>query len=64
MFEEALAAGGENYTETVLMAAPLKATATRQGDAGRQGRHVCPWAACVGQWPAATPLVAFLMLLC
>jgi hypothetical protein len=40
MFEEALAVGGENYTETVLMEAPLKATATRQGDAGRQGRYV------------------------
>lgn len=60
MFEEALAAAGVNYTETVLMEAPLKATATRQEETG-QDRHVCPWAACVGQWPAANPLVASVM---
>lgn len=63
MFEEGLAAGGKNYTEAVLMEAPLKATAARQEDAGGQGRHVCPWAACVGQWPAANSMVAFLTFL-
>lgn len=37
MFEEALAGGGENYTETVLTEAPLKTTAARQ-EAGGQGQ--------------------------
>jgi len=63
MFEEARAAAGENYTETVLIEAPLKATATGQEETGGQDRHVCPWAACVGQWPAANPLVASVMFL-
>lgn len=39
MFEEALAGGGENYTETIFMEVSLKTTATRQEEAG-QGQSV------------------------
>lgn len=58
MFEEALAGGGENYTELVLMEV---GGSKKQKD---RGRHVCPWAVCVGQSPGASPLVALVMVLC
>lgn len=53
MFEESLPA------ETVLMEAPLKATAARQGDAGRQGRHVCPWGCLCGSVASCKPPGSF-----
>lgn len=62
MFEEALAGGGENYTETVLMEVPLKTTAARQ-EAEGQGQACLSLGCLCGSVPSCKPPVALVMVL-
>lgn len=55
MFEEALAGGGENDTETVLTEVPLKTAATRQEEAEGQGQACLSLGCLCGAVPSCKP---------